>query len=70
MGYHFHQVPVFADGDDVYRTELCSRVQPMRFSKGTYIYQRGEIGHEMFIITSGEVEMVDGRGKQVRGHAL
>ena len=55
------------DGSDnhVFVTELCSRLRPVSYPSGQLIYQRGEIGRHMFILTSGRVEVLDTAHKNV-----
>ena len=49
------------DGTDaaVFITELCSRLRPVSYPSGQMIYQRGEIGRHMFILTAGVVQVLD-----------
>jgi CRP-like cAMP-binding protein len=43
----------------VFVTELCSRLRPVSYPSGQIIYQRGEIARHMFILTAGNVEVLD-----------
>jgi hyperpolarization activated cyclic nucleotide-gated potassium channel 2 len=57
------KTPLF-DVDDsvdahVFVTELCSRLRPVSYPSGQIIYQRGEIARHMFILTAGNVEVLD-----------
>ena len=51
--------------DHVFVTELCSRLRPVSYPSGQLIYQRGEIGRHMFILTAGRVEVLDTKHEHV-----
>ena len=55
------------DGGDahVFITELCSRLRPVSYPSGQIIYQRGEIGRHMFILTAGVVQVLDRTAESV-----
>jgi len=60
-----HKVPLFdVDGDGtvddhVFVTELCSRLDQVTYTKGQMVYQMGEIGRCLYILGSGNVEVLD-----------
>ncbi|KAK3260018.1 hypothetical protein CYMTET_31011 [Cymbomonas tetramitiformis] len=45
--------------DHVFVTELCTRLRRVSFTKNCVIFQRGEIGTCMYIISSGLVDVMD-----------
>eukprot|EP00241_Pyramimonas_parkeae_P000071 CAMPEP_0114263918 /NCGR_PEP_ID=MMETSP0058-20121206/22851_1 /TAXON_ID=36894 /ORGANISM="Pyramimonas parkeae, CCMP726" /LENGTH=1306 /DNA_ID=CAMNT_0001380401 /DNA_START=267 /DNA_END=4187 /DNA_ORIENTATION=+ len=53
-----NMVPFFTDGDAVFRTELSMMFRPVQLSPGTHIYRRGEIGREMYILATGDVDIL------------
>ena len=58
------KVPLFdvtgdGENDDVFVVELCSRLRPVTYVSGQFIYQRGEIGRHMYILAVGCVEVLD-----------
>ena len=67
--YHMYshvisKVPLFdvtgdGENDDVFVVELCSRLRPVTYVSGQFIYQRGEIGRHMYILAVGCVEVLD-----------
>ena len=70
-GHIIHKVPLFdVDGDGslddhVFVTELCMRMKRVSFMSEQMIYQMGEIGRHMFVISSGKVEVLDNARKDV-----
>ena len=70
-GHIIHKVPLFdVDGDGslddhVFVTELCMRMKLVSFMNEQMIFQMGEIGRHMFIISSGKVEVLDSAIKDV-----
>ena len=54
------RVPIFADVSDEFVTAICSRLVPMEFGAGDTIMREGDAGHEMFILSQGEVDIVIG----------
>ena len=70
-GHIIHKVPLFdVDGDGslddhVFVTELCMRMKRVSFMNEQMIYQMGEIGRHMFVISSGKVEVLDNARKDV-----
>ena len=70
-GHIIYKVPLFdVDGDvslddHVFVTELCMRMTLVSFMNEQMIYQMGEIGRHMFIISSGKVEVLDTARKDV-----
>jgi len=59
------RVPFFdVDGDGsvddhVFVTELCQRLVPQNFTKGSLVFQKGEIGTHMYIIVQGLVDILN-----------
>lgn len=51
------EVPLFQLLDDSERTELAAQLEVVNFASGEIIFQYGEPGDAIYIISSGEVEM-------------
>jgi hypothetical protein len=57
------KVPMFADCDPGFLDALCTEVRPQICLPGDYIVRQGDIGFEVFFISSGVAEAVDATGK-------
>jgi CRP/FNR family transcriptional regulator, cyclic AMP receptor protein len=51
------QVSMFALLDDVERALLAERVEPVTFEEGAIIFNVGDPGDSMYVVTSGEVQL-------------
>jgi len=55
-------IPFFSDAPNTCLELITNRLEQTFFTPGEFIVREGEIGHEMFIIAHGEVEVsVDGK---------
>src|SRR5579864_554022 len=59
------KVPLFAGADTVLLSSLIMALKPVVFQPGDLAIRKGEIGREMYLISRGEVEVIDGAGKVV-----
>lgn len=59
------RVPLFAGADPVLLAQVGATVRPHAVSAGDDIVTRGEQGSEMFLISRGEVEIIDASGQVV-----
>ncbi len=57
------KVPMFADCDPGFLDALCTEVRPQICLPGDFIVRQGDIGFEVFFISSGVAEAVDATGK-------
>eukprot|EP00997_Jenningsia_sp_PLL12_P008152 NODE_487_length_1693_cov_88.116180_g404_i0.p1 GENE.NODE_487_length_1693_cov_88.116180_g404_i0~~NODE_487_length_1693_cov_88.116180_g404_i0.p1 ORF type:complete len:260 (+),score=57.61 NODE_487_length_1693_cov_88.116180_g404_i0:543-1322(+) len=55
-------LPLFKGCPRTFATEVCSRLRLVFFQKGSLVCMRGEIGKEMYILTAGELEIVELKG--------
>ena len=51
------EVPLFELLDDRERTELAAELEVVRFASGETIFNYGDPGHAIYVISSGEVEV-------------
>ncbi len=70
LAAHMHSallanVPLWKDAPPLFIAELASRLQPMFFPPQETIFAKGERGHEMFFVASGQVEVMDPSGQGV-----
>jgi len=56
------QVPLFEGADAVLLASVIMALQPRVFQAGDLVIRKGEIGREMYLISRGEVEVIDGSG--------
>ena len=56
------RVGLFEECDNVFITEVCARMQPVKFSNGATIFQRGEIGTHVYFLDVGSVNVLDALG--------
>ncbi|GBG00035.1 voltage-gated ion channel [Raphidocelis subcapitata] len=49
--------------DDVFLTDVCVRLQHYTCTRDSFIYQRGEVGGDVFILVRGEVHVLDADGE-------
>lgn len=53
------QVPMFEGASDVFITEVLFCLDPKIFVAGVMITQKGEVGSDMYILESGDVELLE-----------
>jgi glucose-6-phosphate 1-dehydrogenase len=58
-------VPLFKGADSVLLASLIMALKPVVFQSGDVVIRKGEINRELFLISRGEVEVVDGSGHVV-----
>jgi glucose-6-phosphate 1-dehydrogenase len=56
------RVPLFRDGDELLLGQVGMALRPRSARAGDTIIQRGDVGHEMFVVCHGQVEVVDDQG--------
>ena len=59
------KVPLFAGADTVFLASLILALKPVVFQPGDFVIRKGELGGEMYLISRGEVEVIDGSGNVV-----
>lgn len=59
------RVDIFQNTEAGFLCELVLRLKPVLFSPGDYVCRKGEVGHEMYIVSRGILEVVQDGGKQV-----
>ena len=59
------QVSLFKDGDPVFLHNLAMMLKPVVYAPGEVIIHEGEIGHQMYAICRGQVEVLDKSGKRI-----
>jgi hypothetical protein len=53
------EVPFFADGGNVFRTEIATLFTERLVLSGCRVYEMGEVGLELFILREGAVDVLD-----------
>ena len=62
------EVAVFQELDELVLTKICLALQPLKVKTGDHVMEEGEPGLEMYVILSGEVEIVHGgKGEEILG---
>jgi glucose-6-phosphate 1-dehydrogenase len=56
------KVPLFEGADAVLLAQVILALKPVAFQPGEVVMQKGEIGSEMYLISCGEVEVIDAHG--------
>lgn len=59
------QVPLFQGADAVFLGSLILALKPVAFQAGDLVIRAGEIGRELYLISRGSVEVIDGSGNVV-----
>jgi glucose-6-phosphate 1-dehydrogenase len=59
------KVPLFEGADAVLLASLIMALKPVVFQPGDVVIRKGEIGREFYLISRGEVEVMDGSGTLV-----
>ena len=60
------KVAIFKDGDPLFLSQVALSLRPQQAAAGQKIIEKGAIGREMYLITRGEVEVLDDAGKRVK----
>jgi glucose-6-phosphate 1-dehydrogenase len=58
------QVSIFKDGDPIFLHNLAMMLKPVIYAAGEVIIREGEIGHEMYAVCRGQVEVLDKTGQR------
>ena len=59
------KVPLFEGADAVLLASLIMALKPVVFQPGDVVIRKGDIGRELYLISRGEVEVIDGAGNVV-----
>ena len=59
------KVPLFEGADAVFLASLIMALKPVVFQTGDLVIRKGEIGRELYVISCGEVEVIDGSGNVI-----
>jgi glucose-6-phosphate 1-dehydrogenase len=59
------KVPLFEGADAVFLASLIMALKPVVFQAGDVVIREGEIGREMYFISFGEAEVIDGSGNVI-----
>ncbi|MGE3809473.1 MAG: glucose-6-phosphate dehydrogenase [Gemmataceae bacterium] len=59
------EIPLFKNCDPLFLNTLVMQLKPDVAQPGYTIIKKGDMGHEMYIIARGEVEVIDDKGKQL-----
>ncbi len=74
-GRHWHEVvpeealrrvEIFRNGDPLFLSQLRMALRARQAAAGETIIQRGDVGHEMYLLARGEVQVIDGSGSVVQ----
>jgi voltage-gated potassium channel len=70
LAMHIHadvieKVPIFKGASDAFIKEIVMKLRPAMFTPGDYIFREGEIGHNMYFISRGSVEVLSEKTNQV-----
>jgi len=63
LAIHIHaevleKIPIFRGADDGFIKEIVMKLNPAMFTPGDVIFREGEIGHNMYFISRGSVEII------------
>jgi glucose-6-phosphate 1-dehydrogenase len=59
------KVPLFKGGDQIALNNLAMSLKPVVYGPGESILKKGDMGREMFIVSRGQVEVLDDAGKRL-----
>ena len=70
LAIHVHldtlkRVDIFQNTEAGFLCELVLRLKPVLFSPGDYVCRKNEVGHDMYIVSRGILEVVTNEGKTV-----
>ncbi|MFO1524567.1 MAG: ion transporter [Turneriella sp.] len=70
LAMHIHaevieKVPIFKGASDAFIKEIVMKLSPAMFTPGDYIFREGEVGHNMYFISRGSVEILSEKSNQV-----
>ena len=70
LAMHIHadvieKVPIFKGATDAFIKEIVMKLTPAMFTPGDYVFREGEIGHNMYFISRGSVEILSEKSGQV-----
>ena len=70
LAMHIHadvieKVPIFKGASDAFIKEIVMKLTPAMFTPGDFIFREVEIGHNMYFISRGSVEVLSERTNQV-----
>src|SRR5439155_10904579 len=57
------RVPLFQTADAVCLHKLAMTLRPAVYAPGELILREGEMGQDMYVISRGQVEVLDGSGR-------
>jgi glucose-6-phosphate 1-dehydrogenase len=60
------RVAIFKEGDPLFLSQVALSLRPQQAAAGQKIVEKGAVGHEMYLITRGEVEVLDDAGNRVK----
>jgi len=60
------QSPLFKEGDTVFLEQVIMALKPKQAVTGDRIITKGELGHELYLIEQGEVEVLDDAGNVLK----
>lgn len=60
------KVPLFKDGDMVFLEQVIMALRSKQVAAGDLIIKKGEIGHELYLLARGKVEVLDDAGKVIK----
>ncbi len=59
------RVPLFSGASDDMITQIVMNLRPVVYTPGDYVFRKGEVGHNMYFISKGAVEVVSEDGHTV-----
>lgn len=70
LAVHIHaevleKIPIFKGANDAFIKEIVMKLNPAMFTPGDVIFREGEIGHNMYFISKGSVEIIHEKSGKV-----
>lgn len=70
LAMHIHaevleKIPIFRGAEDGFIKEIVMKLNPAMFTPGDVIFREGEIGHNMYFISRGSVEIIHEKTNKV-----